>query len=107
MQDTLLKKGDQAAQKIDTLSESKKSTVASVRELDDQFSKIASFENLEGSVQKVDYGKNLLSQNETPIEIFDQKSHLELGDHKLHTLLQPDMLSQIDIQNEMSYQGYQ
>ena len=45
------------------------------------------------------------SQAPNQFEIFDQKSHFELGDHRLNSLLQPDMLTQVDAQNDMSYPG--
>lgn len=62
------------------------------------------FENQEGS--DIDQKINDTEFDQfCKFEIFDQKSHFEFGDSRLNQLLKPDMLSQIDIPNEMSYPG--
>lgn len=82
---------------------SKKDTEASTQGPKSEFSKITHFENQEGSDIEQKLSEADLSN--VNFEIFDQKSHFEFGDHKLSHLLQPDMLSQMDIANEMSYPG--
>ena len=42
--------------------------------------------------------------NAIKASIFDQKAHYELGDHHIDSLLKPEGLSSVILNNEMSYQ---
>jgi hypothetical protein len=93
---------EQQAFKISS-ADSKKDTEASSQSPQSEYSKTTPFENQDGS--DIDQKLNEVDLSTPKFEIFDQKSHFELGDHRLHSLLHPDQLSQIELQNEMSYPG--
>jgi hypothetical protein len=83
-------------------ADSKKDTEASSSGPKSEYSKTTPFGAHDGSDSDQKITELDLSAK---FEIFDQKSHFELGDHRLQSLLQPDLLSQIEIPNEMSYPG--
>jgi len=86
--------------------DSKKQTEASANDQKSECSKIVPFDNLEASDLEQRYSPFEFNTNKNEIQIFDQKSHYEFGDHKLSQLLAPEALSCVDLQNEMSYQGF-
>lgn len=84
-------------------ADSKKDTEASSHCQKSEYSKTTPFDTHDGS--DIDQKITGVDLSASKFEIFDQKSHFESGDHRLQQLLQPDLLSQIEIPNEMSYAG--
>lgn len=68
----------------DFSTDSKKDTEASSQGQKSEFVKIGAFDNQECSDSEQKFTDMDLSQAPNQFEIFDQKSHFELGDHRLN-----------------------
>jgi hypothetical protein len=100
MQDNNLGINDSASQG-QLSSNSSKDTQASSQEQKSEYSKITLFECSDSEQ------KNFKLDNRKPgaiFEIFDNEKHIQQGKPSLHNLLNADLLSCVDLPNEMSYQ---